>query len=98
MDIQDLIKDARDLTDYELERRLVALVIKNGNYKNLDKKNQQLVLSLLKKFRTYLKRGYSINSELIRREMYPLRRDRIKLGLDEPDLDDIEKILNAFCA
>ncbi|OGF25589.1 hypothetical protein A2303_00820 [Candidatus Falkowbacteria bacterium RIFOXYB2_FULL_47_14] len=96
MDIQDLVKDARNLTDYELDRRLTSLIINNGNYKNLDKKNRQLVLSLLKKFRTYLKRGYTINSELIRREMYPLRRDRIKLGLDDPDLDDIENILNAF--
>ncbi|MFH0891434.1 MAG: hypothetical protein V1867_01500 [Candidatus Falkowbacteria bacterium] len=97
MDIKDLISNARSLTDYELERRLTSFVLGNGNYKNLDKNNQKLVLGLLKKFRTYLKRGYSINSELIRREMYPLRRDRIKLGLDDPDLDDIENILSSFC-
>ena len=97
MDIQELIKNARSLTDYELERRLTSLVLSNSNYKNLDKNNQKFVLGLLKKFRTYLKRGYTINSELIRREMYPLRRDRVKLGLDDPDLDDIENILSSFC-
>ena len=97
MDIQELIKNARSLTDYELERRLTSLVLSNSNYKNLDKNNQKFVLGLLKKFRTYLKRGYTINSELIRREMYPLRRDRVKLGLDDPDLYDIENILSSFC-
>jgi hypothetical protein len=96
MDIKDLIKDARNLTDYELEHRLEALIIKNSKYRNLDKKNQKLVFDLLKKFRHYLKRGYTINSQLIRREMYPLRRDHIKLGLNELDLDDIEEILSAL--
>ncbi|OGF25423.1 hypothetical protein A2331_01245 [Candidatus Falkowbacteria bacterium RIFOXYB2_FULL_34_18] len=96
MDIKDLLADARNLTDRDFHRRLESLVIHNYKYKNLDKENRELVMGLLKKYQKYLKRGIGISDTMIRKEMYELYRNRIKLNLDEPDMKDIKEILEGF--
>lgn len=96
MEIKDLLENAKDLTDRDFRRRLESLVINNYKYKNLNKENRELIMSLLKKYQSYLKKGIGISSTMIRREMYNLYRNRIKMNLDDADMKDIKEILEEF--
>jgi len=96
MDIEDLVKDASSLNSYQFDQRLGRLVRENYKYRNLDSKNKELVLGLVKKYKDYIRRGRGIPYSARIREMYKLNRNRIKLGLTQEDLRDIRKILKAF--
>lgn len=96
MNVQDLLKNASSLTDYEFEQQLNRLVRENYRYKNLDAKNRKLILDVVKKYRTYLKKGIPISSTSISNETYRLYKKREKLGLTEEDLKDIKEILKEF--
>lgn len=96
MDVKDLLENAKNLTDYEFGRRLESLVINNYKYKNLNPENRKLIMTLLKKYQSYLKRGIGISSLIVQREMFALSKNRIKLGIDDADLKDIQEILEGF--
>jgi len=96
MDVQDLLENAGSLTDYEFEQRLNKLVRENYRYKNLDEKNRELIMDVVKKYRTYLRKGIGISASSIQNETYRLHKKREKLGLTEEDLKDIKEILNEF--
>ena len=96
MDVEDLLENAKDLPSYEFERRLNKLVRDNYRYRNLDSKNREIVLDLIKKYQNYLQKGIGVSSSTLRNEMYRLRKNRLKLDLTEEDLDDIEEIIYMF--
>ena len=43
-----------------------------------------------------MRRGISISSLTIRRDMYRLYKDRIELNLSKSDLDDLRDLLASF--
>jgi len=96
MDVQDLLENAGELTDNEFEQRLNKLVRENYRYKNLDEKNRRLILDIVKKYRTYLRKGIGISDSSIQNETYRLHQKMSKLDLTEEDLKDIKEILNEF--
>jgi len=93
MDIKDLMGNAKNLKDYEFERKLNDLVRNNYRYSNLNGKNKKIVLDLVKKYKSYLRKGIGISSTNLRNESYRLYQNRLKLGLTQEDLDDIKEIL-----
>lgn len=96
MDIKDVLKNVEDLTDYRLERRLDEMIRKNPSYRHLDHNNQELLLDLLKKYKEKVRRGIRVSGFSIRKDMYRLYRNRLKLDLTKNDLDHIRSILNNF--
>jgi len=96
MDIKDLIKDAKNLSSRELERKLSELVRENYKYRNLNSDNKEVVMDLIKKYSSKVRRGVGVSSFVIRKDMYNLNRKRLKIDLTEEDLDDIRDILNEF--
>lgn len=96
MEIKDLIKNAKDLSSYELERKLNELVRENYKYQNLSSDNREIVMDLIKKYKDKVRRGVGVSSFVIRKDIYDLNRKRLKLDLTEEDLDDIREILNEF--
>ena len=87
------MEDAKNLKDYEFERKLNDLVRNNYRYSNLNGKNKKIVLDLVKKYKSYLRKGIGISSTNLRNESYRLYQNRLKLGLTQEDLDDIKEIL-----
>jgi low affinity Fe/Cu permease len=96
MNIQDLIKDAKNLSSHDLERKLNELVRENHKYRNLNSDNREIVMDLINKYKTKIRRGVGVSSFIIRKDMYNLNRKRLKMDLTEEDLDDIRDILNEF--
>ena len=96
MDIKDLVGDAKNLTDWEFERRLNKLVRDNSRYYNLDDKNKKVILDLVKKYKPKLRKGIGISSTNLDLDRYRLRRDRLKLGLSEEDLKDMDEFIKGF--
>ena len=93
MDIKDLMKDAEDLTDFEFERKLNDLIRENFRFRNLNEDNREIVLDLMKKYKSRLKRGVGLSYSDLKNEMYRLYEKRLKLDLSEKDLEDIKEIL-----
>lgn len=96
MNIDDLLDNAKNLTDYEFEQKLNKLVRENSSFHNLDEKNKEVVMDLYKKFKPYLRKGIGISSRRIQNESYKLWKDRNELGLTEEDLKDIKNIMRGF--
>lgn len=96
MNAQDLLQNASKLNSYDFESRLNKLVRENYRYKNLDEKNRKVVLGLIKKYSTNIRRGEGISAYAIREESYKLYQRREELDLTEDDLDDIKEILGVF--
>ena len=93
MNIKDLMKDAKNLKDYEFERKLNELIRNNYRYSNLNSGNKKIVLDLVKKYKSYLRKGIGISYTNLRNETYRLHKNRLKLDLTEEDLKDIREIL-----
>ncbi len=96
MDIEDLLEDAQNLTNYEFEQKLNKLVRDNYHYRNLSSDNKEIILDLIKKYKPYLRKGIGVSSVTMRNDLYRLYRNRLKLDLTEEDLDDIKEILGTF--
>jgi hypothetical protein len=96
MNIKDVLKNAKDMTSYQLEQKLDHLVRTSSNFSNLNEANKDLVLDLIKEYKDHLRRGIGVSALKVREEMYHLYQNRLKLKLTKNDLDDIREILNAF--
>lgn len=96
MDIKDFLKGAEDLTSSELEYRLFKLLRSSYKYKNLNSDNRKLLLKIIKKYLSYIRRGIGITYDMRMREINKLRKDKIKLDLSDSDIDDIKEILTEF--
>ena len=93
MDTKDLMSNAKNLKDYEFKRKLNDLVRNNYRYRNLNSANKKIVLDLVKKYKSYLRKGIGISTTNLRNESYRLYQNRLKLGLTQEDLKDIKEIL-----
>ncbi len=96
MNVSDLMKNAKNLSDYEFERKLNSLVRENYRYKNLDEKNRKIILALVKKYKPRLRAGRGISYETRKNDLYKIHQNRLKLGLSEEDFKDIKEIINSF--
>lgn len=96
MDIKDLLKNAKNIPSFQIERKLNKLVRENYKYKNLNQKNKKILLKHIKEYISKIKRGYSITSETIRRDMLKLHKDREELDLTYEDMKDFREVLNMF--
>ncbi|MCK5416425.1 hypothetical protein KAI92_03290 [Candidatus Parcubacteria bacterium] len=96
MDVQDLLKNAMQMTDYEFEKKLNKLVRDNYKYRNLDSKNRELVMDLFKKYKKNFRRGIGMSYTQEMNEYNKLKRDRTKLGITLEDVKDIREILDGF--
>lgn len=96
MDIKDLVKNAKTMTSDQLENKLDQLVRSNPRFSNLDEKNKDIVLKLIKEYKSDIRNGISITSSKIQRDTHPLYEKRISLGLTQKDIDDIRDILGAL--
>lgn len=96
MTIQDVLKDVKNLTSYQIEQRLDMLMRKNPKFKHLDQKNQDLVLDLIKKYRDKIKSGIGVSGYTLREEHYRLYEKRLQLGLTLIDLKTIKELLEEF--
>lgn len=96
MKLKDLVKNSDKLTAYDFKAKLNRLVRENYKYKNLGPKNRKIVLDLINKNSSNIRRGLGISAYTIRAESYKLYQKREKLKLSEHDLKDIKQILRAF--
>ncbi len=90
------MKDAENLTDKEFERKLNKLVRDNFRYKNLDKDNREIILEIVDEYKDVLRDGRRISYDRRYKDLYKLRKNKIKLGLSDDDLKDIKNILDSF--
>lgn len=95
MQVEDLVKGASKLTDYEFKKRLDDLVINNYRYQNLSHDNRNIIMNLVRKHRSRIRQG-GISSLTIKQENYNLYRKRQEFDLSDEDLRDIKEILNEF--
>jgi len=98
MNIQDLLKDIKNLTEYQIDQRLEHLINTNPSFSNLNSGNKAVVMELLQEYKSIIKRGHPVTGEKIRGDMYNLHQKRLSLNLSQTDLDQIKKILEAFRA
>jgi len=93
MDLQKVASNLRDQTDYRLEQRFSEMLRRNPCYRNLDSKNRETIMELLKKYKDKKRRGLKISGLSVREDMYSLYHNRLKLGLTRNDLDQIRDLL-----
>lgn len=96
MDIKDIFKDSKNLTEYQLENSFDRALRLNPSFRYLSQENQDLILDLVTKYKVKLRKGLKISAYNIRQDCYRLHRDRLKLNLTLRDLKAIKEILNAF--
>lgn len=96
MSLQEITKDLGKQTEYRLDQRFDTLLRRNPRYRHLDSGDQQIIKDLLEKYKEKKRKGISISGLSVRRDMYSLYHNRIKLGLTLNDLDDIRDLLTSL--
>ncbi len=96
MPLKEVAKDLGKQTEYRIDQRMDALMRRNPRYRHLDKDNQDLIKDLLEKYKVKKRKGISISGLSVRRDMYSLYHNRIKLGLTLNDLDDVRDLLTSL--
>ena len=96
MNIKDLMAEAKNLTDYQFERKLNELVRNNYRYHNLSSDNKDVVLDLVKKYKKSLRKGIGVSYTSVKNEMRRLYSNRLKLDLTKEDLKDIREVLDGL--
>ena len=96
MDLEDLLKDAKDIPLYKFERKLNKLVRDNYRYKNLSKDNREIIMDFVKKYKDRIRHQGGVSAYAIRKEARRLYQKRNELDLSRNDLDDIKDIMNNF--
>jgi hypothetical protein len=96
MDLKDITHDLSNQTNYRITQRMEELMRTNPRYKNLDGANRELVLGLIKKYKERIRQGIKPSSLTVREDKYHLYENRIKLGLTEYDLEQINNLLDSF--
>lgn len=93
MDLNKVAANLRDQTDYRLEQRFLEMLRRNPRYRNLNDKNRATIMDLLKKYKDKKRSGLKISGLSVRKDMYSLYQNRLKLGLTRNDLDQIKDLL-----
>lgn len=96
MDLNELLQKAKNMPEWQIERGLHEIIIKNYRYQNLNAENQKLIMGLIKKYMYYFRKGIKVSEATLRAERDRLYRDRIKLNLTDEDLKDIKEIISFF--
>ncbi|HPT08208.1 MAG TPA: hypothetical protein PLE28_00735 [bacterium] len=96
MDFKDVTKDILDQNEYRLEQRFDELMRRNPHFKSLDKEDKEIVFDLIKKYKEKIRKRTYPSAFTIRRDMYHLYSNRVKMGLTYNDLDHIRDLLNSF--
>ena len=96
MNVKDLMKNAKNLTDLEFERKLNKLVRDNHRYKNLNEDNRKIILEIVDNYKDRLRDGRGISYDRRYKDLYKLRSNRVKLGLSDEDIKDVKEILDSF--
>ncbi len=96
MNVKDLLKNAKDIPSFQIERRLNRLVRENYKYRNLSAKNKKLLLKTIKEYISKIRKGYSVTSETIRRDMLKFHGKREELDLTYEDMKDFREVMNMF--
>lgn len=96
MDLKDVTKDMTNQTDYRITQRMEELMRTNPRYKNLSGANRELVLGLIRKYKEKIRQGVRPSGLTVREDKYRLYENRIKLGLTEYDLEQINNLLDSF--
>ena len=96
MDLKSITNNLKDTSDYHLEQRFEELMRKNPNLKNLDEKNKELIMDIVKKYKQKLRDHAYPTAYTIKEDMYHIYQNRIKLGLTYTDLDQIRDLLQSF--
>jgi len=94
--LKDLMKKAKDLPEYDFDRRLNSVIRNNSKYRNLDSSNKKIIEDLVDKYKPKLRRGIKIGYVNRRNDLYKLTKNRVKLGLTREDLKDIKEVIDAF--
>lgn len=96
MGLKKVAADLQHQTNYRLEQRFSEMMRRNPHYRNLDSANKALILDLLKRYKEKIRKGIKVSGLSVRRDMYRLYRDRLKLGLTKNDLDQIRDLLTSL--
>lgn len=96
MELSDVAKNLSKQTQRSLDRRMQTLLRVNPHYRDLDKDDRKVVLDLLKKYKERKLKGITVSDYSIRKDMYNLYRNRIKMGLTRHDIDKIRELLNSL--
>jgi Asp-tRNA(Asn)/Glu-tRNA(Gln) amidotransferase C subunit len=96
MDVEELTKKLKDEPLWKFERELNELIRHNSNYYNLNTKNKEIIINLIKKHLDDIRQGRGISSYVLQQESLRLWQNRVKSGLTEEDLKDIKEILGMF--
>lgn len=96
MELKDVTKNLRSQTHYRLEQKFKTMMRTNPRYRNLDKENQKLIIDLIEHEKSKAVRGIKTSGFSVRKELYHLYQNRIKLGLTYNDLDQIKELLESF--
>lgn len=96
MDIKDLAAKAPGLSSEEFRRRLDSILMSKPKFMNLDRKNRQTVMEILKKHWERIRTGRGIPYDSLRRDCYNLYQKRQAMGLSEEDYEDVKDILEEF--
>jgi hypothetical protein len=98
MDLHDITnpKDLAHQTDYWIEKHFEDLLYQSPHYRNLGHDVQQLILGLVKKYKEKFRHGIKPSYSTIKEDKYYFYEHRIKLGLKQMDLDQINDLLDSF--
>ena len=96
MSVSKLSSKIKKTPVHLLARRLDSFIRHNRSYRNLEKDDRKVLLDILKSYKEKKRHGYSITSRQLKRDMYKLHHQRLRLGLSRSDLDDIRTILKSF--
>lgn len=96
MNFQDVTQDLAHQSNVKLLKRFNNMIATNPRYSNLSESNQKMILDLLKKYKEIIKKGLKPSRTMIQDDKYHLYQNRVKLGLSEVDLDQINDLLSSF--
>jgi len=95
MALLKIAQDAKKMTSYRLDQKLDEFFRKNPSFRNL-RDNQDLIFEIISKYKDKSRRRISTSRLTVRRDMYRLYKDRVKLGLTLNDLNDLRDLLASF--
>ncbi len=96
MDIKEFADKAKNRPRVEVERELSKLARTDTRYRNLDSKNQDLIMDIVYKHIDNIRDGDGISGYLLQQETQRIYSNREKLGISLEDYEDIKEILNLF--
>ena len=96
MELKDIFRDSKDMTDREIDRKFDEFLINNRErFRFVDDNNKALIKDLISKYKEKARDGIKVSSSTIRRDTHDIWKNRRELGLRENDLDLIRDLLSS---